>query len=431
MSGILNVNNMQSKVSWWQDAIIYELYVDKFAGDFRGLTERLDYFVQLGVNTLHILPHYPSPLVDNGYDISDYRAVDPALGNSDDFKCFTEAAHTKGIRVLIELVLNHVSEKHSWFIDARSSRTSPYRDYFLWSETGTEFQNALNPFVHLKPHNWIYDEQTNEFYFATFYPQQPDLNWRNPKVYQEMVDILDFWVAAGVDAFRLDAAPHLIKAEGELSKGHPETHQILRRFRAHLDVTYDGSIALLGEAQDSLQQTAVYFGEGDECQLLYNFPRASNLLYEVWSNDVPHDEAPLTAIPPLCAWVHFLRNHDSFVLRFLSPEQQERMEQGVDPEGWYAFRGERGLSMRLADIFNGDFEKVQSAHTLLFAQPGALALYYGDEIGMRNDTTIGTPKDTRRYVRGAFDWVEAERQMADPDSLFSFVAKLTRDRTSS
>lgn len=422
---------MRSSVSWWQDAIIYELYVDKFAGDFRGLTEQLDYFVKLGVNTLHILPHYPSPLVDDGYDISDYRAVSPTLGNMEDFKRFTETAHAKGIRVLIELVLNHVSEEHSWFIDARSSRTSPYREYFLWSETGTEFQNTLNPFVHLKPRNWIYDEQTNEFYFATFYPQQPDLNWRNPKVYEEMVGILDFWVAAGVDAFRLDAAPHLIKAEGELSKGYPETHQILKRLRAHLDVAYDGSIALLGEAQDPLEQTAVYFGEGDECQLLYNFPRASKMLYEVWSNDVSHEDASLTVMPPRCAWVHFLRNHDSFVLRFLSLEQQEIMEQGVDLEGRYSFRGEGGLSMRLADILGGDSEKIQKAQALLFAQPGALSLYYGDEIGMRNDTAIGTPKDTRRYVRGAFDWVEAERQMTDPDSLFSFVAKLANDRASS
>ena len=407
---------------------MYELYVDKFAGDFRGLTERLPYFERLGVTCLNVLPHYPSPMVDDGYDVSDYRAIRSDLGTMGDFKRFTEATHTRGIYVLVDMVLNHLSSEHPWFVSARASKESPYRNYFLWSDTGTEYPDAINPFSHLKPHNWIKNEATGDFYFTTFYPEQPDLNWNEPRVFDEMCAIMDFWIEAGVDAFRFDAAPHLIKKEGTNCHGLPETHALIKRIRARLDARHT-NIAILGEVQDTLERTQEYFDAGDECHLLYDFTLAANVMYAAMTgNQGSWVHSPMHAqeIPANCAWTNFLRNHDSLVLKPLASEQQEELKAYADPSGRFAFRGERGLSMRLASIFAREPEKICTAFELLFSVPGTPVIYYGEEIGMQNDETIGTPTDTRRYVRGQFDWAEAERQMADPASLFNFVASLAR-----
>lgn len=417
--------------NWWQDAVMYELYVDKFAGDFPGLTDKLEYFERLGVNTLHILPHYPSPMVDDGYDVSDYRGVRPELGTIDDFRRFTEAAHARGIYILTDFVLNHVSSLHPWFVNARESKESLYRNFFLWSDTGTEYPDAINPFSHLKPQNWIKNEATGDFYFTTFFPEQPDLNWDEPRVFDEMCSIMDFWIEAGVDAFRFDAIPHLVKKEGTNCHGLSETHTLLKRIRARLDARHT-NIAILGEVQDTLERTQEYFGTGDECHLLYDFPLAVTLVHAVMShsNDgVVRTDPHTLELPSDCAWANFLRNHDSLVLKPLAPQLQEELKGYADPTGHFAFRGERGLSMRLASIFAREPEKVRTAFELLFATPGTPVIYYGEEIGMKNDETIGTPADTRRYVRGTFDWAEAERQMADPNSLFNFVATLAHNHT--
>ncbi|MBP9749213.1 MAG: hypothetical protein KBD21_00530 [Candidatus Pacebacteria bacterium] len=418
----------QRKQNWWHHAVLYELYVDKFANDFRGLTERLDYIERLGVNCLHILPHYPSPMVDDGYDISEYRAIRSTLGTMDDFKHFTEAAHARGIYVLVDMVLNHLSSQHPWFTSARTSHDSPYRNYFLWSDTGTEYSHAVNPFFHLKPHNWIKNEATNDFYFSTFYPEQPDLNWDEPGVFEDMCASMDFWIDAGVDAFRFDAAPHLIKREGTNCHGLPETHALLKRIRARLD-TRHANIAILGEVEDTLERTRAYFGNGDECHLLYNFPLAALLVHAAMMGDTGTDTCTTSSpeeIPPNCAWTNFLRNHDSLVLNLLPPEQQALLRTYADPGNHFMFRGEEGLSMRLASIFAHEPEKVRTAFQLLFSTTGIPVIYYGDEIGMQNDTTIDTSPDTRRFVRGTFDWSKAQQQMQDPDSLFSFVANTVR-----
>ncbi|MFA5830201.1 MAG: alpha-amylase family glycosyl hydrolase [Candidatus Paceibacterota bacterium] len=410
---------------WWSNAVFYELYVDKFAGDFRGLSEKLDYLEKLGVSCLHILPHYPSPMIDDGYDISDYRNVQKELGTLDDFRSFVEEAHKKGIRILTDFVLNHISAEHPWFIDARSSKESKYRNYFLWSDTGEELKESTNVFFHIKPKNWIKNEATNDYYFTTFYAEQPDLNWNEPKVMEEMLAIMDFWIDLGVDAFRLDAAPHLIKKEGTNSNGLPETHAVLKKIRAHLDEKYP-DIALLGEVHDTPERTREYFGTGDECHMVYHFPLAIKTILAAKRNDnhiVDEIIASMGGIPDGCGWVTFLRNHDALVFPILTPEEKAEILEYGDPTGKYRFRTDRGIAVRLATLFEKEPEKIRNAFSLLFREPGSPVIYYGEEIGMKNDTTIGEQKDTRRYVRGVFDWETATIQTKDADSLFSFIAK--------
>ncbi len=244
---------------WWKDAKIYELYVDKFAVDFKGLSGKIGYFTRLGINTLHILPHYPSPMADDGYDISDYRDVRADLGTMEDFRAFIVAAHESGIRVITDFVLNHVSVEHPWFVEARSSKDNPKRGWFLWSDTGREYKDAWNAFPDIKDDNWIPNPATGDAYYATFYPDQPDLNWTNPEVEQTMIATMDFWADIGVDGFRLDAASVLIKKEGTRCRDLPETHAIIKRIRAHLDAKYPRGVIMLAEAHNK-----EYFGDGDE-----------------------------------------------------------------------------------------------------------------------------------------------------------------------
>lgn len=413
---------------WWNNAVFYELYVDKFAGDFRGLTEKLEYLEQLGVNCLHILPHYPSPMVDDGYDISDYRNIRKELGTLDDFRNFVAETHKRGIRILTDFVLNHISVEHPWFMEARSSKTNAYRNYFLWSETGEELKESTNVFFHIKPKNWIKNEATNDYYFTTFYTEQPDLNWNEPKVMEEMLSIMDFWIDLGVDAFRLDAAPHLIKKEGTNSNGLPETHAVLKQIRAHLNEKHP-EVALLGEVHDTPERTREYFGMGDECHMVYHFPLATKTILATKRDDdsiVNELVANMTGIPENCSWVTFLRNHDALVFGSLPPEEKTEMLEYGDPTEKYRFRTDRGIAVRLATLFEREPEKIKKAFSLLFEERGSPVIYYGEEIGMKNDTTIGEQKDTRRYVRGKFDWEIADKQTSDSDSLFSFIAKEIR-----
>lgn len=418
---------------WWQSAVFYELYVDKFVGDFKNLAKRLGYFETLGVNALHILPHYPSPMVDDGYDVSDYRDVRPELGTLDDFKTFVRAAKERGIHVIIDLVLNHVSLEHPWFIVARNSKNNSVRDFFLWSETGKELRDAPNAFPYFsKPSNWIYNFATNDYYYATFYPAQPDLNWNNPKVFEEMAVIIDFWTDLGVDGFRLDAAGYLIKKEGTRSRGIPETHAVLKKIRARLEKRAPRAM-LLAEVSDSIDETKKYFGDraGNECHMVYHFPLAAKMFLAAFRNDRSLVEKMINEsfdIPTDCQWAVFLRNHDQLSLATLTESEQNELVTYCDPDKKYIFRGETGISMRIMSIFKKNPEKIRLAFEMLFRLPAIPIIYYGEEIGMENDTTIGTPRDTRRYVRGKFDWELARAQQKNPDSLFNFVRKRIRER---
>lgn len=415
---------MTTKNYWWEHAHIYKLYIDKFAGDIQGLTARLDYVALLGIDCLHVLPHYPSPMVDDGYDVSDYRNVRDELGMLDDFAALVATAHGRGIRIIIDFVLNHVSDKHSWFAEARMSRENSKRDFFLWSNTGKEYSDATNAFPDIKPVNWIRNEATRDYYYATFYPEQPDLNWDNPEVMREMTEIMDFWCSRGVDGFRLDAAPYLIKREGTTSKGLPETHQVLKKIRVHLEKNYP-DVVLLAETHQSVKLMRQYFGNGDECHLVYHFGLMEQMWLALKRNDprlvekIAHESFD---IPDNCQWATFLRNHDEISLGTLDGAERKELMDFFDPEHDYMFKKMGATSMRLANVFRGDRRKIVNALKLLYSLPGSPVMYYGDEIGMQNLPLQQGIVDTRRYVRGAFDWQEAERQIADSDSFFHEVA---------
>lgn len=406
---------------WWQAAKIYELYIDKFAGDIRTLTERLDYFTQLGVNCLHILPHYPSPMVDEGYDVSDYRGVRAELGTLNDFEAFLAAAKAKGIRIVTDLVLNHTSVEHPWFIEARSSKESPKRRYYLWSETGREFPDAINPMPFAKPRNWI-PSGAGDYFFATFYPQQADLNWDEPAVFDEMLSIMEFWIERGVDGFRLDAVPFLIKREGTDCTNLPETHARVRKLRAALAAHPD--VALLAEAGT---HSWTYFGNGDECQLVYNFYLTECFWIALMRGDVSGVERAMAQtrnIPPHCQWVTFLGNHDAITIYSLSSEERHAVIRQLDPSG--AYTSDDSPAVRVAEALSGYTEKMLAAFEMLYRAPGAPVMYYGDELGMRNLPAREGVADKRVYVRAPFDWEEARRQMGDPSSFFSRVAAIIR-----
>jgi len=417
-----------SKDYWWKSAVFYEVYVDRFAGTFDAFGKRLDYLENLGITCIHLLPHYPSPMIDDGYDVADYKAISPELGTLDDFKTFVALAHARGIRVMIDFVLNHVSTKHPWFVEASSSKDNPKRDYFLWSETGSEFAMSLNPFPEISETNWVYNEQTGDYFFSTFYPQQADLNWDNPKVFAEMTDVIDFWAALGVDAFRLDASSHLAKREGTNSANLPETHAILKRLRAHIDVRHPG-IAILAEVHDELEIMKQYFGEGDECHMVYNFPLTEQMLLALLRESRTGVDLLVEAsrgIPDNCCWTAFLRHHDEISLATLSETVRAELLDYYDPDKKYRFA--TGTSMRLATMLRGDTERILRAFELLLSVPGSPIIYYGDEIAMENIPLERGEKDTRRSVRGTFDWATAIIASRNSSSLYSRLAGLIHAR---
>lgn len=423
---------MKKQKCWWKEAKIYELYIDKFAGNLRGLTARLDYFTALGVDCLHLLPHYPSPMVDDGYDVMDYRGVRSELGTLDDFTDCLRSAHERGIRVIVDLVLNHVSSLHPWFVEARSSRDNPKRDFFLWDEQDDHLKDSVNAFPDFKSSNWIWNEETQDYYFATFYPKQPDLNWDNPKVMEEMLAIMDFWIARGVDGFRLDAASHLVKRDGTTSKGLPETHQVLKQIRKHLEQKHP-DVILLAEVHQPIPLAKTYFGEGDECHMVYHFSLAEQFWLALKRRDTSLIEKALgesSGIPANCQWATFLRSHDEISLSTLAPKERTELNQFFDPERRYPFKNGEYSSVRVGTIMGGNEGRIVEAFRLLYKTTGAPIMYYGDEIGMENLPLDPKVIDTRKYVRGNFDWKEAERQLSDPASLWSKTASIIKNRAS-
>ncbi len=419
----------EPRTFWWKTAKIYELYVDAFAGTFAGLTERLPYFTSLGVDCLHILPHFPSPMIDDGYDIVDFRGVRAELGTLEDFERFVEEAHRQHIRVIIDFVLNHTSDQHPWFVEARRSRDNPKRDFYLWSDDASGLRDAINAFPDIKSHNWIPNPATDDFYFATFYPQQPDLNWDNDAVFDAMFANMEFWIQRGVDGFRLDAASHLIKREGTTSTSIPETHILLKRIRQRLAHTYP-DVVLLSEACEDIETAKAYFGNGDECHMTYHFPHMANS----WLALCDNDRAPLDAviaqsagIPENCAWATFLRNHDEINLATLNAEDRRRLIDFLDPKHAYLFNAGEATSMRIASVFNGDTKRICEAFELLYHTPGTPIMYYGDEIGMQNLPPEYLQIDSRHAVRGVFDWHAADAQSKEPASLLNQVARVIRN----
>jgi maltose alpha-D-glucosyltransferase/alpha-amylase len=393
---------------WYKDAVIYQLHVRAFydanndgVGDFQGLAQKLDYIKDLGVNTIWLLPFYESPLRDDGYDISDYKAINPAYGTLDDFRDFIEAAHARDIRIITELVVNHSSEQHPWFQRARRAPPgSPERDYYVWSDTGEEFEEARIIFLDSEVSNWSWDPVAKAYYWHRFYACQPDLNFDNPRVIDEIKDILGFWLDLGVDGFRLDAVPYLVERDGTNGENLDETHSILKLLRAEVE-RHRPDCLLLAEANQSPECTLSYFGEGDECHMAFNFPLMPRLFMAL----AQEDREPIVDIieqtrtlPDSCQWALFLRNHDELTLEMVTEEERKYL--------WHVYATHRrlrinlGIRRRLATLLNGDRRRIELMNSLLFSLNGSPVIYYGDEIGMGDNPFLGD----RDGVRTPMQW---------------------------
>ncbi len=412
---------------WYKNAVFYEVYVRAFCdsnadgnGDLRGLMEKLDYIQGLGVTCLWLLPIYPSPLLDDGYDIADYYGVHPDYGNLDDFKALLEAAHARGIRIIADLVLNHTSYQHPWFKEARSDRNSPYRDYYVWSDTDEKYQGTRIIFVDTEKSNWTWDEAAGQYFWHRFFSSQPDLNYDNPAVQEEMIRVMKFWLDMGIDGFRADAVPYLYEREGTNCENLPETHAYLKRLRRIIDEEYPDRI-LLCEANQWPEDVRPYFGDGDEFQMGFNFPVMPRIFEALRKGDV----SPLVwilnrtpSIPPESQWCIFLRNHDELTLEMVTEEERQWMwdEYAPDPR----MRLNLGIRRRLAPLLDNDRHKIELANSLLFTMPGSPILYYGDEIGMGDNILLFD----RNGVRTPMQWnsgINAGFSAADPAMLYTPV----------
>jgi maltose alpha-D-glucosyltransferase/alpha-amylase len=402
---------------WYKDAVFYEVHVKAFMdgngdgiGDFAGLTERLDYLQELGVDCLWILPMYPSPLRDDGYDIADFYGIHPSYGTVQDFQKFLDAAHARGLRVIADLVMNHTSDQHPWFQASRSGPSSPYADYYVWSPTDHRFPDARVIFVDTEKSNWTLDPARGVYYWHRFFSHQPDLNYDNPAVRRAMLDVMRFWLDRGLDGFRCDAVPYLVEREGTNCENLPETHAILREFRAVIDREYGGARLLLAEANQWPEDVRPYFGDGDEFHMAFNFP----LMPRLYLGLRLEDSRPITdiftqmpPIPPACQWGLFLRNHDELTLEMVTDEERAFM--------YYAYAHERdmklnlGIRRRLAPLLDGDRRRVELLNCLLLTLPGSPIIYYGDEIGMGDNVSLGD----RNGVRTPMQWSR------DPNAGFS------------
>ncbi|WP_243027766.1 maltose alpha-D-glucosyltransferase [Thermus albus] len=392
---------------WYKDAVIYQLHVRSFFdanddgyGDFEGLRQKLPYLEALGVNTLWLMPFFQSPLRDDGYDISDYYQILPAHGTLEDFRRFLDEAHARGMRVLIELVLNHTSSDHPWFQEARKPG-SPLRDFYVWSETPEKYQGVRVIFQDFEPSNWTFDPVAGAYYWHRFYHHQPDLNWDNPEVERAMHQVMFFWADMGVDGFRLDAVPYLYEREGTSCENLPETIEAVKRLRQALEERYGPGKVLLAEANMWPEETLPYFGEGDGVHMAYNFPLMPRIFLALRREDRGPIEAMLREtgnIPEAAQWALFLRNHDELTLEKVTEEEREFLWEVYAPDPRY--RINLGIRRRLMPLLGGDRRRFELLHALLFTLKGSPILYYGDEIGMGDNPFLGD----RNGVRTPMQW---------------------------
>ena len=411
---------------WYKQAVVYALDVETFqdsdgdgCGDFAGLTHRLDYLVNLGITCLWLLPFYPTPNRDNGYDVSDYYGVDPRLGSMGDFVEFMQAARERGLRVIIDLVVNHTSDQHPWFQAARHSRESRYRDYYLWSEQRPDDWQQGMVFPGVQDSVWTHDDVADAWYFHRFYDFQPDLNIANPAVRDEIRKLMGFWLELGVSGFRVDAAPFLIElrgtAEDEIAVRDPYAY--LTELREHVSWVR-GDAVLLAEANVDAEDIPRYFGDGERMHMLFNFIADQYLflaLADQRRDALDHALQSLPALPPGGQWLNFLRNHDELDLGRLTPDERERVAAvfAPDPDMWIY---DRGVRRRLAPMLGGDERRLKLAHSLLLTLPGTPMVRYGEEIGMGDDLTL----PQREAVRTPMQWADTPNagfSSAAPDAL--------------
>jgi maltose alpha-D-glucosyltransferase / alpha-amylase len=410
---------------WYKDAIIYEVHVRAFhdsvgdgVGDFRGLTQKLDYLHDLGVTAIWVLPFYPSPLRDDGYDIADYTSINQAYGALADFQDLLSAAHDRGIRVITELVLNHTSDQHPWFQRARLAPPgSPERDFYVWSDTPDKYRDVRIIFKDFEPSNWSWDPVAKAYYWHRFYAHQPDLNFDNPAVWEAIFPVVDFWLAMGVDGMRLDAVPYLYEREGTSCENLPETHGFLKAIRRHIDLKFPNRM-LLSEANQWPEDAVAYFGAGDETHMAFHFPLMPRMFMSIHMEDrfpIIDILAQTPTIPDNCQWCQFLRNHDELTLEMVTDEERDYM--------YRAYAGEQrarinlGIRRRLAPLLGNNRRRIELMNGLLFSLPGTPVIYYGDEIGMGDNIYLGD----RNGVRTPMQWSSdrnAGFSRANPQKLY-------------
>ncbi|MEQ8821900.1 MAG: maltose alpha-D-glucosyltransferase [Sumerlaeia bacterium] len=417
--------NAMAANDWYKDAVFYEVFVRSFAdgngdgiGDFNGLRERLDYIRDLGVTCIWLLPMYPSPLKDDGYDIADYYGIHSDYGTMRDFEDFLDAAHERGIRVIADLVVNHCSSDHPWFKDAiERGPASPYYDYFVWTEDPNKYSEVRVIFCDTEPSNWTYQPKVGKYYWHRFFSHQPDLNFDNPEVQEEMLKIMDFWLGKGLDGFRVDAVPYLIEREGTNCENLPETHQYLKKMRAFVEQHHPGAV-LLAEANQWPSDVAEYFGKGDEFHMAFNFPIMPRIFMAIRKEDRQPIENIINLLPEIpadCQWAMFLRKDDELTLEMVTDEERDYMI------GEYArdkrMRINVGIRRRLFPLMERNRRAIELMHSLLMTLPGSPILYYGDEIGMGDNIYLGD----RSGVRTPMQWNgdrNAGFSNSDPSRLF-------------
>ncbi|MFC1960076.1 maltose alpha-D-glucosyltransferase [Chloroflexota bacterium] len=394
-------------MSWHMNAVFYELYPRAFAdgngdgwGDFAGMLQHLDYLEWLGVDCIWITPFYPSPLEDDGYDISSFYGIHPNYGTIEEFRLVIDEIHRRGMRIIPDLVVNHTSDQHPWFQMARQSKDSPLRDYYVWSDTPDKYQDARIIFLDTEESNWTYDPVSQQYYWHRFFSSQPDLNYDNPKVQQAMLDIIKYWLDLGIDGFRVDAVPYLFEREGTNCENLPETHAFLKEVRRFMNAHYPDAV-LLAEANQWPVDTLPYFGDGDESQMNFHFPLMPRLYMALARQDrssVVDILAETPALPESCQWGTFLRNHDELTLEMVTPEEREFMWDTYAPDP--RMRCNLGIRRRLAPLMDNDPRKILLLYSMLFTLPGTPVLYYGDQIGMGDNIHL---RD-RNGVRTPMQW---------------------------
>jgi len=402
------VETLTEAADWYRDAVIYQLHVKAFQdsngdgmGDFKGLMQRLDHVQELGATAVWLLPFYPSPLRDDGYDIAEYKAINASYGDMDDFQGFVDEAHRRGLKVITELVINHTSDQHSWFQRAREApKGSPERDFYVWSDDPSKWPETRIIFTDTETSNWAWDPVAEQYYWHRFYSHQPDLNFDNPEVLREVLDVMHFWLDKGVDGLRLDAIPYLVERDGTNNENLPETHAVLKAIRADLDAHYEGRM-LLAEANQWPEDTRPYFGEGDECHMGFHFPLMPRMYMALAQEDrhaITDIIRQTPEIPEGCQWGIFLRNHDELTLEMVTDKERDYL--------WETYASDRrarinmGIRRRLAPLLQNDRRKIELLNFMLLSMPGTPIVYYGDEIGMGDNYYLGD----RDGVRTPMQW---------------------------
>ena len=419
---------------WYKDAVIYEMHVKTFCdsdgdgmGDFRGLIEKLDYLQELGITAIWLLPFYPSPLRDDGYDIADYFDVNPNFGTLDDFRAFLDAAHARNLRVITELVINHTSDQNPWFQKSRravaaagagiSNNDLAYKDFYVWSDTPEKYKDSRIIFKDFETSNWAWDPVAKAYYWHRFYSHQPDLNFDNPAVHDAVEKVCDFWLGLGVDGLRLDAIPYLYERENTSCENLPETHQYLRKLRAHIDAKFPNRM-LLSEANQWPEDAAAYFGNGDESHMNFHFPLMPRMFMALQMEDrfpIIDILEQTPSIPEQCQWAMFLRNHDELTLEMVTDEERDYMYRvyATDPHA----RINLGIRRRLAPLLVSSRRKIELLNILLFSMPGTPIIYYGDEIGMGDNFYLGDRNGCRTPMQWSPDR-NAGFSRANPQQLY-------------